>query len=72
MLGYKVEVNLLSEFSQRIKIGIRKKNKGEIVEKWIQIQYDYVPKLKRCKLQGHNEKKCYVIHPELFPKEEEK
>lgn len=35
------------------------------------MKYDYMPKYcKRCKLQGHNENKCYVIHPKLYPKQE--
>lgn len=25
---------------------------------------------KKCKLQGHDENDCYVLHPELYPKEE--
>ncbi|KAH0709038.1 hypothetical protein KY284_010465 [Solanum tuberosum] len=63
----KVEVDLLEEFPIRINIGMRKKT-GEIMEKWVTIKYDYVPKYcKTCKLQGHNENDCYVIHPELFP-----
>ncbi|KAK4716560.1 hypothetical protein R3W88_014898 [Solanum pinnatisectum] len=67
----KVEVDLLGEFPKRINIGVRNKNTGEIKEKWIQIKYDYMPKYcKNCKLQGHNEKECYVLHPELYPKEE--
>ncbi|KAK4706309.1 hypothetical protein R3W88_034132 [Solanum pinnatisectum] len=68
----KVEVDLLGEFPKRINIGVRNKTTGEIKEKWIQINYDYIPKYcKTCKLQGHNEKECYVLHPELYPKEEE-
>ncbi|KAG5632275.1 hypothetical protein H5410_003992 [Solanum commersonii] len=39
----KVEVDLLREFSKRIKIGIKMKNE-EVLEKWIKIKYDYVPK----------------------------
>lgn len=67
----KVEVDLLGEFPKRINIGIKKKNR-EIVAKWIQIKFDYLPKYcKNCKSQGHNEKECFVLHPELYPKEEE-
>lgn len=34
---------------------------------------DYNPKYcKNCKLQGHNKKDCFVIHPELYPKKEKK
>lgn len=67
-----VEVYLLGEFPKRINIGMRKKT-GEVVEKWIPIKYDYVPKYcTECKLQGHNKKKCYIIHSELYPKKEKK
>ncbi|KAM3199687.1 hypothetical protein P3L10_032047 [Capsicum annuum] len=66
----KLEVDLLGDFPKKINIEIRKKT-GEVVEKWIHIKYDYVPKYcKECKLQGHNEKECYFIHPELYPKED--
>ncbi|KAG5585127.1 hypothetical protein H5410_045561 [Solanum commersonii] len=66
----KVEVDLMGYFPIRINVGVRKKT-GEVVEKWVAIKYDYVPKYcKTCKLQGHNEKECFIIHPELYPKEE--
>ncbi|KAH0717073.1 hypothetical protein KY285_013104 [Solanum tuberosum] len=52
----KVEVNLLGEFPKRINLGMRMKT-GEVKERWIHINYDYVPKYcKSCKLQGHNDK----------------
>ncbi|KAH0650073.1 hypothetical protein KY284_029985 [Solanum tuberosum] len=67
----KVEVDLLSDFSKRIKIGVRKQSTREVVEKWITIKYDYVSKYcTTCKLQGHDEKACYILHPELYPKED--
>ncbi|KAH0641898.1 hypothetical protein KY289_032872 [Solanum tuberosum] len=67
----KVEVDMIGEFPKRINIGMRKKT-GEINEKWIPIKYDYVPKYcKTCKLQGHNEKEHFIIHPDLYPKEED-
>ncbi|KAH0655661.1 hypothetical protein KY285_030543 [Solanum tuberosum] len=66
----KVEVDLLGDFPKRINIEMRKKS-GDVVEKWVVINYDYVLKYCRsCKLQGHNEKDCYIIHPELYPQEE--
>ncbi|WMV41340.1 hypothetical protein MTR67_034725 [Solanum verrucosum] len=66
----KVEVDLLREFPKRINVGVRKKS-GDISEKWVKIKYDYVPKYcKNCKIQGHNDQECYVIHPELFPKDQ--
>lgn len=65
----KVEVDLLSDLPKRVNVGIKKKS-DEIV--WITIKYDYLPKYcKNCKLQGHNEKDCFVLHPKLYPKEED-
>lgn len=64
----------MSDHPKRVNIGIKKKS-GEIVSKWVTIKYDYLPKYcKTCKLQGHDEEECYVLHPELFDdtKEEEK
>ncbi|WMV08972.1 hypothetical protein MTR67_002357 [Solanum verrucosum] len=67
----KVEVDLLSDFPKRVNVGIKKKT-GEIVEKWIDIKYDYLPKYcKSCKLHGHNEKECFVLHLELYQKEDD-
>ncbi|WMV24108.1 hypothetical protein MTR67_017493 [Solanum verrucosum] len=64
----KVEIDLLGNFPKRINIGVRKLS-GEVVEKWVQIKYDYVPKYcANCRLQGHNEQECYALHPELYPK----
>ncbi|KAG5587131.1 hypothetical protein H5410_047565 [Solanum commersonii] len=46
---------------------------GEIKEKWITIKYDYILKYyKTCKQQGHSANECFVIHPEVYPKEVEK
>ncbi|KAG5605256.1 hypothetical protein H5410_026748 [Solanum commersonii] len=65
----KVEVDLLNDFPKRIKIEMRMNNE-EIMEKWIKIKYDYVPKYcQTCMIQGHNEEQCFVVHPELYPKE---
>lgn len=56
----KVEVDLMSDFPKRVNIEIKKKY-GEIVAKWITIKYDYLPMYcEHCKLQGHNEKECFV------------
>lgn len=67
----KVEVDVLKEFPKRINMGLWKTT-GEIVEKWINISYDHLPKYcKTCKLQGHDEQGCYVLHPELYQKKEE-
>ncbi|KAG5615618.1 hypothetical protein H5410_015442 [Solanum commersonii] len=68
----KVEVDLLKELPKRINVGIKKKT-GEVISKWIQIKYDYLPKYCcTCKLQGHNEDNCYVLHPELFDGDKKK
>ncbi|KAG5630892.1 hypothetical protein H5410_002609 [Solanum commersonii] len=67
----KVEVDLLGDFPKRVNLGIKKKT-GEIVAKWIDIKYDYLPKYcKSCKIQGNNEKDCFVLHSELYPKEDD-
>ncbi|KAG5624938.1 hypothetical protein H5410_010156 [Solanum commersonii] len=66
----KVEVDLLREFPKRIKIGMRMKT-DEVVEKWVKIKYDYVPKYcQTCMIQGHDEEQCYVVHPDLHPNRE--
>ncbi|KAH0633248.1 hypothetical protein KY284_036034 [Solanum tuberosum] len=66
----KVEVDLLREFPKRIKIGMRMKT-DEVVEKWVKIKYDYVPKYcQTCMIQGHDEQQCYVVHPDLHPNRE--
>ncbi|KAH0636640.1 hypothetical protein KY289_036555 [Solanum tuberosum] len=66
----KVEVDLLREFPKLINVGMRKKS-GEVCEKWIRIKYDYVPKYcKSCKIQGHNEAECFVVHSALYPKKD--
>uniref|UniRef100_M1B5Y0 Uncharacterized protein n=1 Tax=Solanum tuberosum TaxID=4113 RepID=M1B5Y0_SOLTU len=66
----KVEVDLLKEFPKRINTGL-KRSDGEVVEKWIKIKYDYMPKYcQTCMIQGHDEQQCYVEHPELHPNRE--
>jgi len=50
----KVKVDLLRDFPKRINVGVKKDSSGEIISKWINIKYDYMPKYcKTCKLQGH-------------------
>lgn len=62
----KVEVDLLRELPKRNNIRIKNKNK-EILSKWVQIKYDYLPKYYRTyKLQGHNVDNCFELHPELL------
>lgn len=62
----KVEVDLLRDFLKRINVGIKKVNTREIISTWIKIRSDYMPKYcNTCKLQGHKESECFVLHPEL-------
>ncbi|KAH0749082.1 hypothetical protein KY290_028314 [Solanum tuberosum] len=66
----KIEVDLLREFPKKIKIGMRIKI-DKVVEKWVKIKYDYVPKYcQTCMIQGHDEQQCYVVHPDLHPNRE--
>lgn len=49
----KVEVDLFGEFPKRIKICVKKGNE-EVLDKWIPIKYDYLPKYcTTCMIQGH-------------------
>nr|XP_016452471.1 PREDICTED: uncharacterized protein LOC107777024 [Nicotiana tabacum] len=69
----KVEVNLLSKFSQRIKLVEEEDEFGLEEFKWIKIKYDYIPKYcSACNKQGHNELECSVIDPELHKTFEER
>uniref|UniRef100_A0A1S3Y8I6 DUF4283 domain-containing protein n=1 Tax=Nicotiana tabacum TaxID=4097 RepID=A0A1S3Y8I6_TOBAC len=62
----KVEVNLMANLPQRIKIVEEEDETGPEEFKWIKIRYDYMPKYcKSCKKQGHKEEECWVINPEL-------
>lgn len=38
-----VEVDLVQEFLERIKVGVCKVS-GDVDQKWIKIKYDYIPK----------------------------
>lgn len=61
-----MEVDLLSDLLKRIDVGIKRKNE-DIIAKKIPIKYDYIPKYcKTCKLQGHSEEECHVLHSEFF------
>ncbi|KAG5629516.1 hypothetical protein H5410_001233 [Solanum commersonii] len=72
-VGRPLQVDLATQNKTRPSCARVKVETGEIMGKWVTIKYDYVPKYcKTSKLQGHNEKDCYVIHPELFPQEEKK
>lgn len=69
----KVEVNLPAKFPTRIKIVEEEDETGLEESKWIKIKYDYLPKYcNTCKMQGHNEVECWVIHPELHKRYDDK
>ncbi|XP_070017310.1 uncharacterized protein [Nicotiana sylvestris] len=68
----KVEVNLLFNLPQRIKIVEEEDESGHEESKWIKIRYDYMPKYcKSCKKQGQKEEECWVINPQLRPFDEQ-
>ncbi|XP_055825039.1 uncharacterized protein LOC129893512 [Solanum dulcamara] len=61
----KVEVDLLATLPKRINIA-EEDESGIIKSKWVRINYDYLPKYcKHCRLQGHEEKECRILNPEL-------
>lgn len=65
----KGEVDLLTDFPKHINVGLRKKAR-EIIERWININFDYVLKYySNYKIQGHSEHQCDVLHPKLYSKE---
>lgn len=69
----KVEVNLLAKFSQRIKRVEEDDETGPDESKWIKIKYDYLSKYcNTCRKQRHNELECWVIHPELHKRYDDK
>ncbi|XP_055801899.1 uncharacterized protein LOC129871059 [Solanum dulcamara] len=63
----KIEVDLTAKLPQRVKINEEDDNTGEVKYKWIKIQYDNMPKYcKECCLQGHDDKTCWTLHPQLY------
>lgn len=59
-------------FPKRINVGMRMKT-GEVKERWVAIRYDYTLKYcKNCKIQGHNKKECFILHPEYILKKKKK
>ncbi|KAK4706512.1 hypothetical protein R3W88_033929 [Solanum pinnatisectum] len=62
----KVQVDLLANLPRVVELEVVKnKTKTSRVDT-VHIQYDMVPKYcKQCKLQGHAEKECRILHPEL-------
>ncbi|KAH0706171.1 hypothetical protein KY285_010690 [Solanum tuberosum] len=62
----KVQVNLLADLPKFVELEIEDPiSQSSRVER-IKVLYDVLPKYcKKCKLQGHNEDDCKVLHPEL-------
>lgn len=62
----KVQVDLLFDFPQFVEVEVINENTKESRVEKVKIQYDLLPKYcKHCKVQGHYEKECKVLHPEL-------
>lgn len=62
----KIQVDLLAQFPKYIEIDVLNGNNNKSRVERIKIQYDFIPKYcKNCKLQGHVEAKCRILHPEL-------
>lgn len=68
----KVQVDLLAEFPKFVEMEIVNSNTKESTVEKVKIQYDFMPKYcQKCKLQGHEEQECRVLHPELQKNYEE-
>ncbi|KAH0778711.1 hypothetical protein KY290_005138 [Solanum tuberosum] len=62
----KVQVDLLSNFSKHVEMEIINEHTKESRLEHVKIQYDMLPKYcMNCKVQGHAEDECRVLHPEL-------
>ena len=49
----------------------KKANSGEIISRWINIRYNYMPKYCRnYNISWDKESECYILHPELYPNKE--
>ena len=46
-----------------------RRNSEEVMEEWIKIKYNYVPKYcQTWMIQGDNEEQCFVVNPEFYQK----
>ncbi|KAF3641418.1 hypothetical protein FXO38_09638 [Capsicum annuum] len=62
----KVQLDLLTERQQYVMIDIENEATKEVRRINVKIKYDILPTYHtNCKLQGHEEAKCRVLHPEL-------
>ncbi|KAG5631659.1 hypothetical protein H5410_003376 [Solanum commersonii] len=63
----KVEVDLTAKLPKRVRITEEDDDTGHTKFKWVQVQYDHMPKYcQECCLQGHDENTCWSLHPELY------
>lgn len=61
----KVQVDLLADLPKKVTMDIENEITGEVRTEWVKIQYDYIPKYcMECRLQGHNEEECKILHSE--------
>lgn len=66
----KIEVDLIAKLLERVMINEEDDVTGGIKSKWIQTQYDYMPKYcRKCCLQGHDKDGHWNVHPELLDRE---
>ncbi|KAK4706479.1 hypothetical protein R3W88_033957 [Solanum pinnatisectum] len=62
----KVQVDLLADLPKVIELEVRNEDTETSRVEKVKIQYDLLPKYcQTCKLQGHAEMECRVLHPEL-------
>lgn len=63
----KIEVDILAKLQKRVNINEEDETIIEIKSKWINSQYDHMPKYcKKCCLQGHHEATYWNIHPKIY------
>ncbi|WMV24325.1 hypothetical protein MTR67_017710 [Solanum verrucosum] len=62
----KVQVDLLFNFPKHVEMEIINEHTKKSRMEQVKVQYDMLPKYcMRCKVQGHVEDECRVLHPEL-------
>ncbi|KAH0641847.1 hypothetical protein KY289_032821 [Solanum tuberosum] len=62
----KVQVDLLSNFPKFVELEVVNENAQTSRVERFKIQYDMLPKYcKECRMQGHNEEGCRILHPKL-------
>lgn len=66
----KVQVDLLGELPNLVELEVADPIKNTSRVEKIREVYDMLPKYcKKCRLHGHNEEECKILHPELKKKE---